>query len=104
MKKKNLISCSIIIVGFIAFLLWVISSALKIGNNLKDVSVYLQYFYYFTALIVIYFLLIKPFFIVLFAPSFSLDRINKKLEGKQKRKVVADNYKKLRKLSHRLRF
>lgn len=102
MKKKNIISFSIIIVGFIAFLLWVVSSAFKIGNNLKNMSIYLQYFYYFTAIIVIYFLLIKPFFVVMFAPSFSLERIEKKLEGKQKKVVVANNYKKLRKLATRL--
>ena len=102
MKKKNLISCSIILVGFIAFLLWIISTAFKIGVNLKDISVYLQYFYYFTAVIVIYFLLIKPFLVVMFAPSFSLERINRKLEGKQKKNVVAKNYKQLRKLAARL--
>ncbi len=102
MKKKNIISCLFIILGFVAFLLWVISSAFKIGNNLKEISVYLQYVYYVTALIVIYFLLIKPFLVVMFAPSFSLERINKTLEGKQKKVVVANNYKKLRKLANRL--
>ncbi len=102
MKKKNLVSCSIIIVGFIAFLLWVISSAFKIGNNLKDISIYLQYFYYFTALIMIYFLLIKPFVLVMFAPSFTLERINRNLEGTQKKTVIASNYKQLRKLANRL--
>ena len=102
MKKKNFISCSIIIVGFVAFLLWVVSSAFKIGNNLKDINVYLQYFYYFTAVLVIYFLLIKPFLVVMFAPSFTLERINRKLEGKQKKVIVASNYKKIRKLAFRL--
>jgi len=102
MKKKNIISCLVIIIAFIAFLLWVVSSAFKIGNNLKHISIYLQYFYYFTALIVIYLLLVKPFLVVMFAPSFSLDRINKKLEGKQKKSVIASNYKKLRKLASRL--
>ena len=38
----------------------------------------------------------------MFAPSFSLERINKKLEGKQKKTVVASNYKQLRKLGTRL--
>ena len=102
MKKKNFISCTIIFVGFMAFLLWVTSSAFKIGQNLKNISIYLEYFYYFTSLIFIYFLLIRPFIIVLFAPSFSLDRINKKLEGKQKKAIVASNYKQLRKLAYRL--
>lgn len=102
MKKRNLVSCFVIIIGFIAFLLWVVSGAFKIGNNLKNINAYLQYFYYFTALVVIYYLLIKPFFTVMFAPSFSLERINKKLEGTQKKHVVANNYKKLRKLSSRL--
>ena len=102
MKKKNFVSCLIIVLGFIAFLLWVVSSAFKIGVNLKEINVYLQYFYYAVAIIVIYFLLIKPFIVVLFAPSFSLERLNKKLEGKQKKKVVDDNYKNLRKLAARL--
>lgn len=102
MKKRNIVACSIIIIGFIAFLLWVISSAFKIGVNLKDISIYLQYFYYFTALVVIYFLLIKPFLVVMFAPSFTMQRLNKELEGKQKKEVVTTNYKKLRKLAARL--
>jgi len=102
MKKKNLVACIFIVLGFVAFLLWVVSKAFKIGNDLKDISVYLQYFYYFVALVVVYFLLIKPFLIVMFAPSFSLEKINKKLEGKQKKRVIATNYKNLRKLATRL--
>lgn len=102
MKKKNIISCLIIILGFTAFILWVVSMAFKIGNNLENISVYLKYFYYFTAFIVIYFLLIKPFLEVMFAPSFTLERLHKELEGKQKKIVVINNYKKLRKLAKRL--
>ncbi len=102
MKKKNIISYLIIILGFTAFILWVVSMAFKIGNNLENISVYLKYFYYFTAFIVIYFLLIKPFLEVMFAPSFTLERLHKELEGKQKKIVVINNYKKLRKLAKRL--
>jgi len=102
MKKKNFISCSIIILAFIAFLLWVISVAFKTGSNLKDISIYLEYFYYVVVVLVIYALLVRPFVIVMFAPSFTLERINKKLEGKQKKVIVANNYKKLRKLASRL--
>lgn len=102
MKKKNLVACVAIIVGFIAFLLWVISGAFKIGTNLKEINIYLQYIYYVTAIFVIYALLVRPFIIVMFAPSFSLERISKKLEGKQKKAVVAKNYKNLRKLANRL--
>lgn len=102
MKKKNFISAIIVAIGFIAFLLWVISIAFKIGDNLKDISVYLQYFYYVVALIVIYCLLVKPFFVVMFAPSFSLEKLNKRLNGKQKKSVVSSNYKNLRKLAKRL--
>lgn len=82
--------------------MWVISGAFKIGVNLKEISIYLQYFYYLTALLVIYYLLIKPFIVVMFAPSFTMERLNKELTGKQKKIVVANNYKKLRKLSKRL--
>ena len=102
MKKRNIISLIAILIGFIAFLLWVISGAYNIGHNLKDISVYLQYLYYFTAFVVIYALLVRPFFIIMFAPSFSLERLNKKLEGKQKKVIVAKNYKNLRKLANRL--
>lgn len=102
MKKKNIVACIFIILGFIAFLLWVISGAYNIGKDLKNISIYLQYIYYATAVLVIYFLLIRPFFIVMFAPSFSLERISKKLEGKQKKSVVSKNYKNLRKLASRL--
>ena len=102
MKKRNILSCVFIVLGFTAFLLWVVSSAFKIGNNLKEISVYLEYFYYFVSLIVVYFLLVRPFIIVMFAPSFSLEKINKKLNGKQKKSVVAKNYKNLRNLGKRL--
>lgn len=102
MKKKNIISAIVISLLFISFLLWVVSSVFKTGGNLKDISVYLQYFYYAISLMLIYFLLIKPFMIVMFAPSFSLERLNKSLKGKQKKSVVAKNYKNLRKLSSRL--
>lgn len=102
MKKKNIISCLLIVLGFTAFILWVVSMAFKIGNNLGNISVYLKYFYYFTAFIVIYFLLIKPFLEVMFAPSFTLERLHKELKGKQKKIVVANNYKKLRRLAKRL--
>lgn len=102
MKKRNLLSFIVIILGFIAFLLWVVSIVFKIGMNLKDVTIYLQYFYYFVAVIVVYFLLIKPFVVVMFAPSFSLEKINRKLSGKQKKRIVSKNYKNLRKLAARL--
>ncbi len=83
-------------------MLWVVSIVFKIGMNLKDVTIYLQYFYYFVAVIVVYFLLIKPFVVVMFAPSFSLEKINRKLSGKQKKRIVSKNYKNLRKLAARL--
>ena len=102
MKKKNFISCGIIILGFIAFLLWVVSVAFKTGNSLKNINVYLQYIYYVVVTLVIYALLVRPFVIVMFAPSFTLERINKKLEGKQKKRVVVKNYRNLRKLANRL--
>ena len=102
MKKKNIVACMFIVLGFMAFLLWVVSMTFNIGKDLKEMSVYLQYTYYVLAALVIYFLLIKPFFDVMFAPSFSLEKINKKLKGKQKRRVVAKNYKNLRKLANRL--
>jgi hypothetical protein len=38
----------------------------------------------------------------MFAPSFSLEKNNKKLEGKQKKKVIANNYRGLRRLANRL--
>ena len=38
----------------------------------------------------------------MFAPAFSLERINRSLDGKQKKSVVAKNYKQLRKLASRL--
>lgn len=102
MKKRNFVACIFIILGFIAFLLWVVSSAFKIGTNLKEISIYLQYVYYVTAVLVIYLLLIRPFIIIMFAPSFTLEKINRKLEGKQKKSVVAKNYRNLRKLASRL--
>lgn len=102
MKKKNIVACTFIILGFIAFLLWVVSMAFNIGKDLKDISIYLQYVYYVLAALVIYLLLVKPFLVVMFAPSFSLEKVSKSLQGKQKKSVVAKNYKNLRKLAFRL--
>lgn len=102
MKKKNMVACTFIILGFIAFLLWVTSMIFNIGKDLKDISIYLQYVYYVLAVLVVYFLLIKPFLVVMFAPSFSLEKVSKNLHGKQKKSLVVKNYKNLRKLANRL--
>ncbi len=99
MKKKNFFSLLIIIVGFLAFLLWIASKVIVIGKDLRAVSEYLEYVYYLGAFIAVFFLLIRPFLIVMFSPSFSLHLAGKKLDGKQKRKVIVDNYLELRKHS-----
>ena len=102
MKKKNIFSCILILLGFSAFLLWVLSMVFNIGKDLRDINVYLEYVYYILAIFVMYILLVRPFVIVMFAPSFSLDKVGESLTGKQKQSVISDNYKKLRKLANRL--
>lgn len=102
MKKKNIFACILIVLGFSAFLLWIVSVVFNIGKDLSDINIYLEYIYYVLAIFVMYVLLVRPFMIVMFAPSFSLEKVSKSLTGKQKKSVIADNYKKLRKLAHRL--
>lgn len=85
-----------------SLLLWVVSKAFVIGADLKEISIYLQYGYYVSVLVATYFLLVRPFLIVMFAPTFTLEDISKKLEGKQKRSVIAKNYLNLRKYAKRL--
>ncbi len=102
MKKRNIVSLFLIIVGFSAFLLWILAKAYEVGGELTSISVYLEYFYYVAVSVIAYLLLVRPFLIVMFSPSFSLDIISHKLTGEQKRRVIAKNYKQLRKYANRL--
>lgn len=102
MKKKNIVSLIIIILSFLGLLLFVFAKTMDIARSLANTNMYLEYLYYGLILIATYFFLIRPFLIVMFSPSFSLQIISKKLEGEQKRKVVVENYLNLRKYGKRL--
>ncbi len=100
-KKKNVISAIIIFCGFVALLFWLFIKIKDIGAKLDDTSIYLVYAYYITAgLFVIYFI-VRPFFIVMFAPSFSLEKIHTFTEEKDKVKMQ-QNYEEMKKMAYRL--
>lgn len=101
-KKKNIFALFIILFGLIGVVLWVLSWIIKTGARLEGVIPYIEYVYYVCAGLMVVFLIVKPTLEVLFAPSYSLEVISKKLEGTQKEKIVKRNYKQLRKLSKRL--
>lgn len=83
MKKKINTFWILIGIGVLIFMLLIlISNALDVGEKLRNINVYLEYGFYALSLVLLYFLIINPIRIILFAPSFSivtvLDENNKK--------------------------
>ena len=83
MKKKINTFWILIGIGVLIFMLLIlVSNALDVGEKLRGINIYLEYAFYALALFLLYFLIINPIRIILFAPSFSivtvLDENNKK--------------------------
>lgn len=81
MKKRNTFWIMIGIGVVIIILLILVSSILAVGERLRTISPYLEYTFYALAILLVYFLIINPIRIILFAPAFSLTAV---LDGQEK--------------------
>ena len=93
-ERKTSLWTKILLVSVAALILMsIFSNALVVGERLKEKSVYLEYAYYILIVFIIVFGIVYPFFGVLFAPIFSLDKLHTK-DGKARKKwckVLTDN-------------
>ncbi len=80
--------------AMILVLMMITSSALQIGNQLSAIHEYAPYVFYGLAILLAYFLIVRPILIILFSPSFS---IGTTLEKNPRR-----NYRVFRKVAKRL--
>lgn len=102
-KGRNIISLIFILLGFVAFMLWIVSIVFDVANRIENLNIpYLVYVYYAAASAFIIYFIIHPFCSVLFAPTFNFKASYIPLLGKQSRKNVEKHYKKMCKFSKRL--
>jgi hypothetical protein len=85
MKKRNTFWIMILIGVGLVIMLILVSSVISVGERLRGISEYLEYAFYVLAALLVYFLIINPIRIILFAPSFSLTAVNNAKNRKNKR-------------------
>jgi len=85
MKKRNTFWIMILIGVGLVIMLILVSSVISVGERLRGISEYLEYAFYVLAALLVYFLIINPIRIILFAPSFSLTAVNNSKNRKNKR-------------------
>lgn len=83
MKRKINTFWILIGIGSVIFILMIlISNVLDVGEKLRGISIYVEYAFYVLSVLLLYYLILNPLRIILFAPSFSivtvLDQDNKK--------------------------
>lgn len=83
MKKFTVYLCTIALTVII--ILSSLSKAVEVGNNLNNIFEWLDIVFYVLLGLILYFLLIKPVFIVLFAPYYSIRNIQNNSYSKNKR-------------------
>ena len=92
-SKKFWIFLGIAAIFFIIMI--IVSSVLDLGEKLRGVHPYVEYAFYGVSLILFAILFIRPLFMIIFAPSFSLDELFSEEENAKKNysmyKKVAKN-------------
>lgn len=101
-KKKNLLAFIFLIIGFLAFLIWLFTIVYNFGLKVRNINKYLEYIYYIGSLLLIMYFIIYPFFSILFAPPYTYHFINKELTGTHKKKVIYNYYLKQVKFAKKL--
>jgi len=85
-ERRTSLFTKILIISIAALILMsVFSNALVVGERLGKTNEYLEYAYYALIIFIIVFGIIYPFFGVLFAPIFSLDKLHT-ADGKARKK------------------
>ena len=81
-KKRNTFWILIGIGSLLIIFLIILSSVLNVGERLRNISVYLEIGFYILAFLLVWFLILNPIRIILFAPTYSivttLDKPNRK--------------------------
>lgn len=73
MKKKINIFWILIGIGVLIFMLLIlVSNVLDVGEKLRNINKYLEYGFYVLSVLLLYFLIVNPIRIILFAPTFSI--------------------------------
>lgn len=83
--RRNKFWIAIGIGSALFLLILIISSILSIGEKLRNIHEYVEYGFYVLAFFLIYFLIINPVRVVLFAPTFSIVSILDQKTGKSYR-------------------
>ncbi len=78
-----LIGIGVVILIFIIF----ISNVMNVGLKLREIHEYLEYGFYALATILMYFLILNPLRVILFAPTFSIDAL---LDDSKKYRLYKD--------------
>ncbi len=68
---------------FFAILI-IISSVLQLGERLTTIHPYVAYAFYAIAIILFYFLIVRPIFLIVFSPTFSMDTLFSEEENAKK--------------------
>ena len=84
-RKTSLWSKILIISIATLIFMSIFSNALVVGERLRTKSIYLEYIYYILIVFIICFGILYPFFGVLFAPIFSLEKLHTE-DGKARKK------------------
>ncbi len=71
-KKRNVFWIAIGIGSLIIIFLLIISSILSLGERLRNISKYVEWVFYGISVLLVYFLILNPLRIILFAPTFSV--------------------------------
>ncbi|MFA6627933.1 MAG: DUF697 domain-containing protein [Bacilli bacterium] len=72
MNKRNRFWILILIGVGIVILLMIVSSAISLGEKLRTIHPYVEYGFYIIYAFLVYFLIVNPIRIILFAPTFSI--------------------------------
>lgn len=102
MKKRNIFGAIVLTLGFIALLFWLYLKVVDIGDKLTLTSPYLAYAFYGLAGIFVLYFIVRPFFQVTFAPTYTLKRIHSFNDQKAVAAKQKENYPELVKVANRL--
>lgn len=86
MKRFIVYLCTVVFT--IVIVLYSLSKAIEVGNNLNNIFEWLDIVFYVLLGFVLYFLLLRPIFIILFAPYYSINNIKNNNHAKNKKLAI----------------
>lgn len=94
LKKSFWVTLGITALFFIVLI--IVSSVLQLGERLRNIHLYVEYAFYAVSVILFIILFIRPLFLVMFSPTFSMDSLFTEEENARK------NYSMYKKVSKNL--